>query len=585
MEELVETPQRTRGLTWPGAFFLALLLATALADQVAPLGPPRLVGQERAREKALAGSAHFADGSLAQLAERHLRLNSRVRRRVAPYWIAFVTRYLGSATGDVVVGREGWLFLRDRAMISAAEAERSVALMGRLCLAMDRRLSGRGTRLVWIPVPRKATAAEALLPEGFSLLEDFDPSVDRMLIDGLLGDGARVVDAGRAWGELPSGASYLPLDTHWSDVGQAALAAEVARLYPAPEEARFEGFAVTRREEPARAALLDSIGIGETYPPGALFPKGQVERVILAPEDIPQAADRPWAVLAGTSFTADFDFHAHLSLATASRLGKVAMAATPFGASLAFVLAQYAGRPLPGTIFVEFPLHEMFMVGKGLQRVQLGITQVFALLPLRTAQPLEWASPPGRAAGGGSFRYPAGRILSSGDGAVALQIEIESEAPSRWELRLDGIAFTWKAAPGRSITYLPIVEGREIGRAIELVALDPPGRLAKVHMVPVLEAPAASARPWRGPERIARDDVAQLQWISRAGPGPIEIRASGRTPEGDPVEAVWSFKDVQAPGAVLGLTRFRGGFLEGVSVTGPTGEEIDVDVRIVARGD
>ena len=60
---------------------------------------------------------NLGDGSRARLIEYDLRLRSRVRRTVGPYYALALYRSLDETGQRVLAGKEGWLFLRGRAML------------------------------------------------------------------------------------------------------------------------------------------------------------------------------------------------------------------------------------------------------------------------------------------------------------------------------------------------------------------------------------------------------------------------------------------------------------------------------------
>jgi len=146
---------------------------------------------------------------------------------------ALVRRQLESpASGQVIVGKQGWLFFGDGLLPgseSARAVEEKVTRQVELIGAIARRLDRQRIPFLVAPTPDKHSVYPEYLPGWLDRLPRSD--VMRQLIAGVRAKGVELVDVGDA---LASSRDHSPLyfltDTHWTPIGAALAFNEVSRL-------------------------------------------------------------------------------------------------------------------------------------------------------------------------------------------------------------------------------------------------------------------------------------------------------------------------------------------------------------------
>lgn len=371
LEPLVALPERTVG---PGRWrlvvgtvivFLALTAGSGLVDLLWPLPPPELTGNEAEARAGRRAAAQLADGSLARWIEEEHRTRSRVRDAVlAPYAL---TLYQGlrEVRGDLVVGPGGWLFLRIRAVPEPLSDAALVARAVERIEALQWHMGRLGSRLVPIPVPRKAAVARDFLPPGINPRSH----LDRALADALRQRGIDFVDLmplferGRRVGRIP----YFRADSHWTKeaaVRSAEVAARQSGLWVPPGQRRTT---LVERPVPPRFDLLGYLGI---RPTGRTLRRLTAERVtetavkldgelLLRRRDLSSDLD---TVLVGTSFSALswlaplLEHYTQRPILDASKAGRFPL----HNLRQVLTTRRDTGLPPPSTVFLELPNHLFF---------------------------------------------------------------------------------------------------------------------------------------------------------------------------------------------------------------------------------
>ncbi len=350
-----------------GALAIALLLGTALVDTLWPYDQPPLLGVERHRRATLRARARLADGSLARFVENELRIRSRVRRWLLPPYAMALYRGLGETRKELLVGRDGWLFLR---LVTIPRRARDAELIDHavdLMAAVEARLARRSSRVVWVPLPRKAGLCRAFLPPGV----EPRAALDRRLAEALRERGVGFVDLLPAW-EARAAAGALPYsrtDSHWTPATAAASAEEIARQIGrlAPPEQRRSQLDWSQETLPG-FDLLRYVGVPTSHAsrwlrpaplpaPRVLREDGQVAERLRSLE-----ADAAIA-LVGTSFSDLSGLASFVEHFTQTRVLDASRAANNPLQLLRELIARRdeRGLPLPGIILIEVPIHMLFV--------------------------------------------------------------------------------------------------------------------------------------------------------------------------------------------------------------------------------
>lgn len=224
---------------------LVFVVTTGLAglvDALLPIAMPPLVGEELAQRQTRRQALRWQDGSLARWIEEDRHLRSRVRHHLLPPYALLLYQTVGQVRGELLLGKDGWLFLRQRAIPrpddDASLLEQAATTLWRLQGAT--RLAGH--RLVTVPLPRKAGLAENKLPRGV----DARPDLDRRLVAVLRRHGVDTVDVLPALQRLPKTwdeAPYFRADSHLTQSAMVEVAEGIARHLEArvpPAERRSE---------------------------------------------------------------------------------------------------------------------------------------------------------------------------------------------------------------------------------------------------------------------------------------------------------------------------------------------------------
>ncbi len=461
------------------ALFLGLIAATGLIDTFASRPPPRLLGREAANDRRRREEARLFDGSLARLFEDDTKVRSRVRGWVSDPWSLFLYRALAEGGDKLVVGKDGWLFLRERVVLDnpghrSAEtiAEQGAALLS----TVERWLANHGVRLVVVPVPRKSVVCRKLLPRGV----DPAPEIDEQLLQALRERGVTTVDLLAAFADERSEELFFRRGTHWTERAVAIAAREAARaagiLVPEAERStRLRAVPIP----PARqdTVLLNYMGLsreGAALLPVRVEDSRGIDVIDRDGNSVEPAAreGRRRIAVVGTSFTATFGFGelvAHFAdedVRVEARPGTFAMT------SLARLFEEARDVGLPELVILEVP-NSAVVHHRPLPRLAQVLSDIglASSVPVLSTAAFHLAFDPGTATPLDTkrrmlARLPEGAAFHSGDGIVFVRLTgsvvgapLEVELAPVEDARLTRASYaqvaTWEA--GRTELLLPIV--------------------------------------------------------------------------------------------------------------------------------
>lgn len=243
------------------AIFLCVTALAAVVDLLLPIDLPPLVGQEKAARQARWQAVTWHDGSLARWVEEDRHLRSRIRHHLLPPYALLLYQTLGEVRGELLHGRGGWLFLRDR-VLPRPEADDLILQRAAQSLArLQDELAEDGHRLLIVPLPRKAALMPEKLPKGTAAR----PQLDRRLPQVLTAEGVDFVDLFPVLdgfqdtsGESP----YFRGDSHLTPQAMVTSSEAIARhlgLWVPPEERSTRLASLGR--QPAEYDLLRFVGI------------------------------------------------------------------------------------------------------------------------------------------------------------------------------------------------------------------------------------------------------------------------------------------------------------------------------------
>ncbi len=455
------------------ASFAMLLAGSGLVDILFPVALPKLVGREQQEEEQLRKDAHLADGSLARLVERDVRLTSRVRDTVSPWYTYALYRWLGVGRGSVYIGRGGWLFSKARVQVRDQPDHVVVGFASGVAATVNRRLAALGVDLIVAPIPRKSVVAQARLPRGI----DPRPNLYSQYLARARNLGVRNADLLSAFRRVGLESTFYKTDTHWNDKGMLVAAEEVAReagLWLEEEQRPTRVYEVKENRQPMDQlrflgisprvlARLRQSGVGYVVHD----PRGRR----IEPIPVGRAAK---VGLIGTSYSRP-NFARYLTHFSGQGVQRRVLHGGGPEAALSQLLREGEKNGLPETLIWEIPAHYFFWA-----EPMLGFSRWFGeFLPsrIRTHAPGEWlrgitpAALPRELPLTRRWKrvaaIKAGHFVHSGDGAVGLRlrglvtggsVEIESVSDSL------KVQVLWRK--GRREIIVPILGHRPVHGSI-----------------------------------------------------------------------------------------------------------------------
>lgn len=613
-DTLIEVPgpeavSRTgRGFSMVALAAMAVtLVGTAAIDLIHPLEGRNPVGREALDLNEARKSKRILDGTAARWVEAEMRQRSRVREVASVPWSALLLLHGGAAPTDLVVGEDGWLFLRRRAFLPPATRDLAIRRTAAMGAAAARRMEALGSEFVLMPIPRKAVIARHRFPSTM----DPDRAHDEAAIRALESAGVATLDLLTVAESISPDERYLRLDSHWAPAFQEAAADALAEQYP-DWVAPSHDFTLDEVPVPPKRDLLTFASIPRFGRYADWFGEEQLSLPRLFPVEARSrvlAGDLEAEVgVVGSSFTKG---HFQAEILTA-RLGRWVYnggaAAAPFFTPLAAYVAAFAGRSLPARTVYEFPLHELFDISRGGRIVGTGVGQFFAAssdIPTEKL-PDDLGFRPVMRSGDSSLRavFPPGTVLTSGDGAAHIVVEFSAEAETKWVFFTEVCRLFVTAQPGANRLVLPVLETDVFGSRMSFHALNPAARAVELqaHLGTDSDLSAATsismaprgARSWAfGPEpsqgspppagsgqECAAQELLVLQWEgSRAEK--ITVSVVGTRKDGSSATHEVVFVDPRATSAFVNLDRWAGGSIESVELKW-TGEAVlgNVQARI-----
>ncbi|MDF1836411.1 MAG: hypothetical protein P1V35_00955 [Planctomycetota bacterium] len=566
-----------------GALVLSALvvLSTGLVDALYPKEGAKPIGQE-AREFARAQKQRaFWDGSMAKGFELDIRLRSNVRQSLAPYWSALLLKKLGVAAPGVVVGKDGWLFMRNRLHPEQATRNVAVEYTSVSLAAIDRRLNLLGSEFIVMPIPRKVVVCASMLPDGM----DPDPGFEKDLIRSLRNRGLLTIDVEETWKGLPPEGMYLPQDSHWANPGIKLLAQELAELRP--ELVAHEVQAkLMEYPTPAPAGLLDLTSIPRGHPiQGWLAGPGSAW-LYLDPHSVTEAINdrsNEFRVAAvGSSFTREFAFAEILTVEFGRLVYPGGLSGTPFAGSLAKFSRGFSTRPLPSVVFYEFPAHQSMQLGMNGESTKRSLGSFFASSSRAASVPVPTEffppQPPLKKVGSNmQMKFGPGHLLSTGDGVLQLRIQATGAVKSRWSLQASGPAMTWTQNSESDEFTFPILQlegvrspvwlAGSFGKAAQVeVQVVTDADLARAEVLPMEAAEPSLFRSANSTNMPSRNAALVIRWQGQ--PRSVRCSINGIDQDGDKKSVHVVFDKPRARIALLSLSPFGTGSVESIDLEG-----------------
>jgi alginate O-acetyltransferase complex protein AlgJ len=484
--ELLATRARRALAATVVALAAAAIGGTPVVDELRPRAAPSPVGREKVEDDARRAKANFADGSAAAVFEGDLRARSAVRALLAPYYAAAVTRWLGGGeTERMLVGRDGWLFLRHRAFPWSSDPHRAARYPGALVAALSHRLKSVGVELTVIPIPRTVDVAADRLYAG---ADRVGAGFYEATIAEMRRGGVRCADILSKFRELtrPHDA-FLRTDSHWSPLGANIAAEEAAKVLGAWREE-------SRRDTVIRpSGRIDVLGdlakiVGFVGQDGSSI-RRFVEtvddyEVRIASTGRRAVRDVYWAfgpdMIVGTSFSRQSSrFPACLRHYTGTDWSVAALNGLGPVEPMRKVLEEAPKRGWPKRIVWEFPAHEFHCVkgfgddlGEVVARLPADALDVVPGTNAVAEGALAALLADGRPAAGRPASCDFGRdeIACPGDGPVSLRLRGRVSGGA-FEVSIRGehgrISAHWSAGTGEIV--LPLVDaGRFRGGRVAL---------------------------------------------------------------------------------------------------------------------
>ncbi len=447
---------------------------------------PVLVGRELRAAQVRRDQATFADGTLASLLEYELQVTSPVRSAVSNTYTRHLYRWLNEAHGErVVVGSEGWIFLKSRVFPPPASSNDILRDWGARLTALQRCLASLGIRIVIIPMPRRPVIEADRLPEHIDPRADIDVAA----ADKLKQHGLNAVDLYDAFSNYEGEPLFYRADAHWNELGEILTAEETLRqcgLLAPPEE----------RTTRLKQVGVESQGTTEDsnydlFALAGIFPNEDSE--LLRGSDIPvheldpnsgervNPSEMTRIALSGTSFSERRKFALFLEHFSQLRIHDGSLSGVGPIEPIRWLL-QKNPEKRPELFLAEVPVYSAFetgyLIGKEVARLisEHPPETVTPFGPVLLKQLRKEALPLGETvsvgpAGTAVFRTERGSLLSNWDGLVGLRVKGETtKGIVEFHTLRRGFGHPTQWAKGKHETYVPLIDLKLKGNGFRLNA-------------------------------------------------------------------------------------------------------------------
>ncbi len=456
-------PQPARaGQSWVIAWFLLLTAVAGLVDGIWPPAAPRPAGAEGRQRAQLRANARVLDGTRMQVLDQDFADRSNLRAHLTPWYAGALITLLDEAGSEAVVGKEGWLFLERRTHPPVSLPEETTLVCARAFASVDRELRRRNSRLIVMPVPRRAVACKEFLPRGF----DPDRGFENALHASLAAEGLDTVDLRPVFAQHEAKDLFYRQDTHWNRRGQW-LAARAVHEYlgTLASENEWRDRMIDVGTAPDRQGLLNYGGV-ETGTPAQRFwqPKDVGPAYLFQDQALKRDVGPDVGPLAvtGTSFSVGENFLGYLRLTGTQPIFKAAQRGIFAWESMDRYLR---GRPvMHGALLIEQLVDQILPTDHRSteQEYMRDELQFLTALPGRDGPNLladvdrVAVAPSGHAQ---ILVVPGGLFLSTCDGALSIRLPRPPEAQEDLQVitSFGGVRWstTWSAS--RPELHLPLI--------------------------------------------------------------------------------------------------------------------------------
>jgi hypothetical protein len=590
MENLIFPDDRVEpsAAVWVSAsavLFLLVCLVTAGIDTAAPI-EVKLQGGEAIAEAKRAADAKFFDGTAAAHLERQVRKRSRTQAFLGPFATGLflkLGRLPDSDARSLSLGRDGWIFLKDRSDYPSRLQASAPLSIPRFVRAMDVRLRRAGHRLILAPIPRKAAIAYEMLDGDASELE-----LDQALFKALELSQVDMINILGPMRALKPNDAYIKNDTHWAEGGVQlfveTLRGQFGKLRagedvvveqlsePVDREADLLKRMRIVRGHPATESLFDlpTRVIHRVEPPDMIRPFRKQTEFGLATAEV---------VHVGTSFSGTSTMSARLAAAFQCPILSAVGPGSPALKTLGQWATSYLDAGLAQTVIVEIPLYQVLLLARQHGPMMKGTVELFRSTPSDAME--EWSELQ-RSVTIGELRQqpmvlPVGTLLTSGDGAVYVEVELTSSRPSTLRVLTGHISYPVKLEKGTpERIVLPWIEpaGNVGSLQLQPDRLLPPETEVRVRVladpaaegVEAIPMNVATASSWEADlagKEIGRDDFIDLSWSGGEGTAAVLLTGKGR--DGKPLVRRFACQKMASHRARILCTPFAGGEVSSVA--------------------
>lgn len=345
------------------ALFVLVNGVSGVVDSIWPAIPPEPVGEEKEQLLARRQAAQWQDGSLARWLEEESQRRSRVRQSVLPSYSLLIFEGLGYVRNHLILGRQGWLFLRRRTEHFDPRDDVLLTQATELLSSLAQRSAEAGHRLVILPIPRKSALAAQYLPPSVESKRHLDlqlPAILRASGLDIVDILPMLDDLPNVWGETP----YYREDSHLTPsamLGAAELIARHLDMWTPPEQrsTRLRHLG----QQPANHDLLGLAGIetnAMTRRLAHIEKRLDFEVLDSSGQTMKATTSGGQITLIGTSFSSCSDFSTYLTHYLDQPVADLSDAGLDPIHELDALLEKEPSSPLPRVIILEVPNYSLF---------------------------------------------------------------------------------------------------------------------------------------------------------------------------------------------------------------------------------